>query len=250
MNSRFPILAATLVAAALPARADEAPPPVTGNVALTSNYKFRGQDQGGNRPAIQGGFDFSYQGFYLGNWNSSINFPATTVELDDGSTQTVSHSAGIEMDFYGGYKGEISGFTYDVGVIEYYYPQKDKWVNFDTTELYVGVGFGPVSAKYSRTVSNKYFGVLEGQDTGYFDISASYEVSPGITLGAHWGTTQFSSDAKHTGGAEDFDDYKAGVTFALPYGFALNAAYAGANKKGFYGDINKGRFIATLSKSL
>ena len=69
---------------------------LTANVSLTSNYKFRGQDQDVNRikavnPAIQGGFDYSFgdSGFYVGNWNSSVDW------LSGNS---------IEADFYGGYK--------------------------------------------------------------------------------------------------------------------------------------------------
>ncbi|MFZ3120288.1 MAG: TorF family putative porin, partial [Variovorax sp.] len=48
---------------------------LTANVALTSNYKFRGQDQDTGRtrafkPAIQGGFDYAFgeTGWYVGNW--------------------------------------------------------------------------------------------------------------------------------------------------------------------------------------
>ena len=53
-------------------------------------------------PALQGGFDWSQNGFYLGNWNSNIGFT----------------NAGIEMDFYGGYKGEIAkDLGYDVGIL-------------------------------------------------------------------------------------------------------------------------------------
>ncbi|HUD33028.1 MAG TPA: TorF family putative porin, partial [Variovorax sp.] len=68
----------------------------TGNVALTSNYKFRGQDQDTSKnrafkPAIQGGLDYAFgeTGWYVGNWNSSVNW------LPGNS---------IESDFYGGYK--------------------------------------------------------------------------------------------------------------------------------------------------
>jgi hypothetical protein len=48
-------------------------------------------------------------GFYVGNWNSNVSFT----------------NASLEMDFYAGYKGEISkDFGYDVGILQYYYPQK------------------------------------------------------------------------------------------------------------------------------
>ena len=102
----------TAAPAAAPASAPEpTPSPLTANIALTSNYKFRGQDQGNDKPAIQGGFDYTWNGFYVGNWNSSIGFT----------------NAGIEMDFYGGYKGELAkDVGYDVGLLQYYYPQKTR----------------------------------------------------------------------------------------------------------------------------
>jgi uncharacterized protein (TIGR02001 family) len=75
---------------------------LTANISLTTNYKFRGQDQdiiGHNdlaktswfKPAIQGGLDYMFgeSGFYIGNWNSSVNW------LKGNS---------VEMDFYGGVK--------------------------------------------------------------------------------------------------------------------------------------------------
>ena len=84
--------------------AEEAASPLTANVALTTKYKYRGQDQGSVQafaPAIQGGFDFSKNGFYLGNWNSSIGF-----------------GGGTEVDLYGGYKGAITkDLGYDVGML-------------------------------------------------------------------------------------------------------------------------------------
>src|SRR5690606_2933628 len=59
--------------------AEEAAPasPISANVSLTSNYKFRGQDQDqighngyyktrGIKPALQGGFDYAHEsGFYV-----------------------------------------------------------------------------------------------------------------------------------------------------------------------------------------
>ncbi|RVT51686.1 TorF family putative porin [Rubrivivax albus] len=207
---------------------------VSANVAVTSKYKFRGQDQSDASkavlPAIQGGFDWSEGGFYLGNWNSSVGF-----------------LGGTEMDFYGGYSGEAAGLSYDVGVLYYYYPGPDSSGN--TTELYGSVGWGPVTAKYSRVVSSKWFGVPGGKGTGYFEVNAEMEVASGITLVGHVGATQFASGAKDNG-AVNYSDYKLGVGFDLGSGFSLEGAYVGATKKSDWGDINKSRLLLTLSKSL
>ena len=48
---------------------------ISGNIALTSDYRFRGISQSNEDPAVQGGFDVSFEpGFYLGTWASSIDF--------------------------------------------------------------------------------------------------------------------------------------------------------------------------------
>src|SRR5258707_3952457 len=47
----------------------------TANVALASQYIFRGLTQTNEKPAIQGGFDYSHaSGVYVGTWLSNINW--------------------------------------------------------------------------------------------------------------------------------------------------------------------------------
>ncbi|MDQ6627602.1 MAG: TorF family putative porin [Pseudomonadota bacterium] len=270
MNSLFfaPLLAAACVCAqaqtvAPAAAAGSAPEPtllssITGNINVTTNYKFRGQDQGTGRyfsPAVQGGFDWSQNGFYVGNWNSNVSF-----------------AGNIEMDFYSGYKGEIAkDFGYDVGILQYYYPQrKGSPINFDVTELYGALTYMWASAKYSHTVSSDYFGIGEsfqkgvplgsrpkGRNTGYLDLSANYPLVEKLTLNGHLGYTRYASGLRNvraasgaTIGTPDFYDYKLGLTYDLGSGLAVAGAVVGANKKDYYGDINKTRVILTLSKTL
>src|SRR5205807_10360934 len=106
-------LAASASAASIASaqQAAPAPSPVTGNITLASEYRFRGIDQTYGKPAIQGGFDYSHaSGVYLGNWNSNVS-------------QGAGYPGGnIEMDFYGGYKKAFGDFGLDVGAIYYYYP--------------------------------------------------------------------------------------------------------------------------------
>jgi len=238
----FLAIATTLTGAAY-AEDPAAPFPLTANISLTSNYKYRGQDQGNNKPAVQGGFDWSANGFYIGNWNSSIGFTNT----------------GLEMDFYAGYKGEIAkDFGYDVGILQYYYPQKDKSVDFNTTEIYGALSYGPATLKYSHTVSKDYFGwgggTFSGRNTGYIDLSANFPIVDALTLNTHVGYTRYSSDLRNNVSVPNYYDYKVGVTYDLSKvagaGVSISGAVVGANKKDFYGDINKVRFIATLTKSL
>ena len=79
---------------------------VTGNLGLTTDYRFRGVSQTQNAPAVQGGIDYNHSsGFYVGNWNSSV------------SSQMYTNGAGIESDLYAGWKKDIyKGLTVDVGL--------------------------------------------------------------------------------------------------------------------------------------
>jgi len=227
------IALASLAVLSLSAHADDG---LTGNIALTSKYKYRGQDQSTpatyTLPAIQGGFDYVQGMFYVGNWNSSITQGA----------------AGTEMDFYGGVRGTAGDIGYDVGVLKYFYPGKDATV-LNTVELYGSLSYSILSVKYSHVVSDKYFGVAKGSGTGYVDVSANFELVPKLTANLHYGSTLFSSDAKDATGVKNFSDYKIGVTYDLGNAYSVSAAWVGANKDDLYGDFNKDRGILTIAKT-
>ena len=103
---------AVTTAQAQAAAAPASPHTFTGNVAVVSDYRFRGVSQTYKLPALQGGFDYSHSsGFYVGNWNSSV------------SGLSYNGGAALEMDFYGGWKTEFAnGIGFDVGGLYYYYP--------------------------------------------------------------------------------------------------------------------------------
>ncbi|MGJ7545303.1 TorF family putative porin [Variovorax sp. LT1R16] len=219
---------------------------LTANVALTSNYKFRGQDQDSSKskavkPAIQGGFDYAFgeTGWYVGNWNSSVDW------LPGNS---------IESDLYGGYKFAAGGIGWDLGALTYIYPGNR---NGNTTELYAAGSVGPLTLKYSHTISKDYFGWagenagsgLKGQNTGYLNLAFAQEVAPSLTLKANVGYTRFASDIKDLG-VPNYVDYAVGVSYDFGSGVALYGGVQGANKKAFFGDVNKARAIVTLSKTL
>ena len=113
----FSVLAAASTA---PAFAQEVT--VSGNVALTTDYVFRGVSQSDQGPAVQGGFDVAFgdSGAYAGAWASNINFG--------------TGGSNLELDLYGGFKFALGPVAMDVGVAGYFYPSASD----DTAEL----GFG------------------------------------------------------------------------------------------------------------
>ena len=231
------------LAAAMPLMASAQ---LSGNLSLTSNYKYRGQDQDVSKvkafkPAVQGGLDYAFgeSGWYVGNWNSSVDW------LPGNS---------IEMDLYGGYKFKAGEFDLDLGALTYLYPGN---TSGNTTELYGAATWGPLTAKYSHTVSKDYFGWAgakagsgrKGTNTGYLAFSFAQEVAPSVTLKASVGFTRFASDIKDTG-VPNYMDYSLGAAYDFGGGLSLGAAVVGANKKAYFGPANKSRLLVTLTKTL
>src|SRR5262245_21888152 len=84
------------------------------NVALASEYVFRGVSQTAEGPAIQGGFDATCGMFYAGLWASNLDWGG------DGAGHDI---ASIEIDLYAGIKPKTGPVTWDLGIIYYSYPR-------------------------------------------------------------------------------------------------------------------------------
>jgi uncharacterized protein (TIGR02001 family) len=227
MNKSLALLA-TAAAALVPSFGAAEEPALTGNLSLVSDYRFRGISQTVREPAVQGGFDWSSPaGFYLGNWNSNV------------SGQIYPGGAGLEMDFYGGYKFEAAkGVTVDIGGLYYFYPgaRYDGLTNkkFDNFEVYAGVGFGDFSVKAFYGVTDFFgldatTGTKTSKGSTYVEANYATEIAAKLTLGLHVGR-----QAVRNYGALDYTDYKAGLTYDWG-GWMLGAAIVGTDaEKGTY----------------
>jgi uncharacterized protein (TIGR02001 family) len=219
--------------------------PITANVSLTSDYRYRGISQSNLRPAIQGGFDYAHEsGFYIGNWNSSIAWV---------NNLSPSVSSSVEMDFYAGFKKDLiaEGFATDIGVLQYYYPTSGNFVspnvNPNTTEIYAAQNFtaGPVTGflKFSYAVTNT-FGNQNSSGSFYPDLTANYDTGVwGLALNAHVGYQYIAGTVSGVSNSSQYSytDWKLGVTKDFGGGLSLSAAYIGTDAKkinGFYAYSN------------
>ena len=232
------LFAPAVFAQAAPAAAPE-PSPVTANVTVVNDYRFRGITQTNYQPAIQGGFDYAHEsGLYVGNWNSTINWVSNTTNN--------GIKAPLEMNFYGGFKKELiaPGFASDFGVLQYYYPQtggnyNGNMLNPNTTEIYAAQNytFGPVTGfgKVNYGLTN-IFGIPNSSGSYYLDLTSNLDTGFwGISLNGHVGYQYVAGQAVTSGPVLQtqnnisYTDWKLGVTKDFGGGLALSASYVSTN---------------------
>ncbi len=141
---------------------------VTANVAMTTDYVWRGMTQTDNDPALQGGFDYSQEaGFYTGIWASNVDFGT---------------SADLEVDLYGGYATELTnGVGLDIGAIRYMYPDSPDTANWN--EIYANASFMGLSAGIA--FSDDVYG--SDEDGTYYSLGYNYSLSTDLGLSASLG---------------------------------------------------------------
>ena len=252
LNTNLTLAAAlTLAMATLggAAHAEDAPAAqpehvVAYNVALTSDYRYRGISQSARDPALQGGADYTHTptGLYAGTWLSTIKW------TKDSFKSNGEHGGGnIEWDIYAGKRGEIvKDVSYDIGGLGYVYPSNGLTPTPNTFELYGQLGYGPAYVKYSHSTTN-LFGVSDSKNSGYLDIGVNYDVYQGYTLNLHAGHQKVRHHSDLS-----YNDYKIGVT--KDFGIATVALAAvradvptrfGDNPK----DMAKTGAVLTVSKT-
>ena len=231
MQKTLLALAAALAVTAIPSIAQAQASPLSFNVSLTSDYRYRGISQTRLKPAIQGGVDYALPaGFYVGAWASTIKW----IEDAGGDSK-------VEIDVYGGYKGEITkDLSYDVGLLQYLYPgaKTPAWnatyKNPNTTEAYGALTFGPATVKASVALSDlfgnyDFAGGQSSKGSVYVEIGAGLEVGAGVTVTPHLGYQKVRNIANAS-----YTDYS--LTASKDFsGFLVSAGIVGTDaNKSFY----------------
>ena len=225
-------LAAAAFALALPAAPAFAD--VAFNASLTSDYRYRGISQTRLKPAVQGGVDWSdASGFYAGAWGSAIKW-----------IKDAGGDAGLELDFYGGYKTEIAkGLTLDIGALQYYYPSNKLKPSANTLEGYGALTFGPATLKVSRSFTN-LFGFANSKGSMYYDLTATFDLGDGWSLTPHIGrqTVSKNSAASYTDASLTVNKAIDALTLSLGVVDAKTGAYFGPGNK----DLGKRGVVASV----
>ena len=178
------------------------------NVGAVSDYRYRGLSQSNLKPVLQGGVDYAHDsGLYVGAWATGIKW------LENSS---------VELDIYGGYKGEITkGLGYDVGVLRYQY-EGSSFAH--TTEVYGALSYGVFTAKYSQSTTN-LFGTADSKGSGYLDLSATFDLGNGLTLVPHVGRQMVKNNSQYS-----YNDYALTPGKDLGNGLGATVAYVDVSK--------------------
>lgn len=209
-------LALAMVAGAFTAPAALAEGEFSGNVALTTDYVWRGVSQNNENPAIQGGFDYANGLFYAGTWASIVDFGG----------------ANMELDLYGGFAGETEeGLSWDVGVIGYIYPDTD---DLDFLEVYGGLGYS-----FEGISVGGYVYYDPDNETVYADASLGFSATDTLSIDATAG--------KYLDGFDEYANFSLGGT--------LSTEFADFDVRVWATDVDgdalaEERIVLTVSRSL
>ena len=192
MKSLHKIIAASLLASATTAGSGIvlAASPITANIAVASNYIWRGKTQSSDAAGVSGGIDYAHaSGAHAGIWVSNT----------DGTN--------YEQDITLGYGGKAAGMTYDVSYIAYQYPVV---TGSNFSELVASVGYGPATFTLANTIGADN---SASKNDMYMSLGAGFEVKKGLTLSVLAGNYDFKSgtDYSHIQLSLSKDDF----TFAL-----------------------------------
>ncbi len=211
------------------------------NVALTSDYVWRGSSLTNEDMAIQGGMDLEYKGIYVGVWASNI------AQLEG---ETNNNTTTIETDVYAGYAGEIDKFSYDVGYCQYMYINLSKELNFG--EAYVGLGYDfdvvAVGAKYSFGIKTNEYAANNHDNV---EVTASVPLPWELSFDMAYGMFENMNDYYYTSISRDFGKFNVNLAYTGRTSATYGHSYFGnPNRDGNYnGERTKDFFVATLGAS-
>jgi uncharacterized protein (TIGR02001 family) len=213
--------------------------PVTANVAMVSDYMFRGLTQTWGHPAIQGGADYTNpNGFAAGTWASSISdksYPGGSMELD------LYASFGRSID---------SDWSWRVGLYGYVYPGANldeaglPSRSFNTLEANAALTWRQFTLKYNRSLTDYFAADKEqGYDgnthgTGYLQLDAAFPLSEAWSLALHAGPTHYTArlPTPLSNGARDasYSDYGATLKYQFAAHWSGSGSITHATDNAFY----------------
>lgn len=237
------LLVASMVCAA-PAFADEADAPkaitISANVALTTDYRFRGVSLSGGDPAIQGGITVTHEsGFYASVWSSSLK--STPV---NGSQ---------ELDLIAGWSGKLtSALKLDAGMLYYVYPNGHVGhANYWEPYASISTTVGPASLKLGVAYdwNQKSLGDNDNLYV-YGNVDVAIPKTP-LTVSGHLGYTDGVLAPNYLAGSDKKHgwDWSLGASATIYGPISLGVSYIGVTGPSINGYTDD-TVVATLTATI
>lgn len=165
---------------------------ITGSVAFTTDYRFRGISQTDEHAAVSGGLDLALDnGTYLGIWGSNVDFGGS-----------------LEMNAFVGYGNDINeSSSFDVGILYYYYPADNAKPDLDYWEVYGSISW--LDLTLGVAYSNDYY-----QGTGKFwypYVQYSRPLMDRLSFNIHAGYNLFDTAGFFEDDTEEYTDWSVGL---------------------------------------
>jgi uncharacterized protein (TIGR02001 family) len=213
---------AGVVLSVAPAFAEDAPAPtwtLTGYVAATSDYRFRGISQNDRNFAPQGSLNVNGpDGFYVGAWASQVDFDPTS-----------SNNPYLELDIYGGKHTDLWGIDWNFMPYYYAYPSANVPAGTPRPDYFELINqftkaFGPISLQGSYAWSNNL--AFDGGEGNALYGNVTYTILDWLSISGNLGH-QWAEKARLAGSRDyTYGDFGATATWK---GLALDVRYSGTD---------------------
>lgn len=173
-------------------------------IALTTDYRFRGVSQTNEDPAVQGGMTLGHtSGAYAGVWASSMQ-------------------SGAELDYFAGYSLDVA--SVNVGAEYRYYDYTgDYAIDPDYQE------FSLTASAMGATVGVIYSDDYSGSGAEYFRYGAAYNLPVGpVMLHAHAGLNDFDQPY-FADGEDQYVDYEVAASMPLVDNVTVKVSWVGTD---------------------
>ena len=224
--------------------------PFTANIALTNDYRFRGQQQGHGSLSVSGGVDYTgSDGWFAGLWTSTVDFN------DAADTY-------MELDLYGGYTMAIDDKTSaTLKAIYYTYPTADYPTGANHNDYFELIAsashdFGVASAGIEVAYSPNYFlesgnGVEVSGNVTVPLMDKLWLFDGGIAASGHFGHQWIEHNTIF--GTPDYSFYDLGVSAKVSnYTFDFRYVDTDLSKTECFGGTGlcDAGFVATVTLAL
>ncbi len=172
----------------------------SGNIAVMTDYNFRGISQTRQYPAIQGEIEYNHpSGFTFGVWGSNIDFG-------------VEGEGSLELNIYGSYAMELSPATeLEIGLIGYAYPGTASELHYDYLEFFTAGSYKADPVTW--TASLYYSPDMSGHagDAYYPEIGVAVDLPHNFIVDAAFGRQWTKDNIAYE--YPDYNTWNLGVAY-------------------------------------